>query len=329
MYGQKTETIDLKENIKDKRGLIQSLTFIDNRPNKEIGQLAFKGNSVDVKFNNENVKEYIENWFSHDNKEGGNTDIFLMLEDLKVYNEQDEGKNYAYGKARIKISSFIKRNDKYYFISRYNNVVVSDPKRTANMPKYLANIIAQVITEFIKSSYILPVSVHYIPENEFYNYNSYLIKKSVVYNASELKDGVYKDFKSFSLQEPTFGYYTEKNRKNEVVGVKYREEQISLGKIFAYVENGKAYRLTPVGFLEMSRDTKGFFIEASRTDLFAQTQTGGMFVGAIAGGVVGALIGAAIDSGKNKGAMAGIGFRSTILSNVYIDPLTGFYVFER
>lgn len=329
LYAQEIETIDLQGNIKDKRGLIKSLTLIDNRPDKEVGKLTDKEDLVDVKFRNEDVKGHIENWFSEDNKEKGSTDIILMLEELKVYNEQDEGKKHAYGKAKIKISSFLKRNDRYYFINRYHNVIVSDPKRTANMPKYLANSISEIITEFIKASYTTTVLGQYIPEKEINNYNSYLIKNNIAYNASMLKDGVYKDFKSFSSQEPSFGYYTEKNKKGNVVRVKYKDEQVPLDQIFGYVEAGKAYRLTPVGFLEMGKDDKGFHIVASRTDLFAQTQTGGMFVGAIAGGVVGALIGAAIDSGKNKGAIPGIGFRSTVLSNVYIDSLTGLYIFEK
>ncbi|UOU99358.1 hypothetical protein MUU74_05205 [Chryseobacterium daecheongense] len=329
LYAQEIETIDLQGNIKDKRGLIKSLTLIDNRPDKEVGQLSFKDNYTEVKFRNEDLKSYIEGWFSGDNKEKGSTDIILMLEELKVYNEQDEGKKYAYGKARIKISSFLKRNDRYYFINRYHNVIVSGPKRTANMPKYLANSISEVITEFIKASYTATVLWQYIPENELNNYNTYLIKNDIAYNTSMLKDGVYKDFKSFSSQEPAVGYYTGKNKQGAVVRVKYKDEQVPLDQIFGYVEAGKAYRLTPVGFLEMTKDDKGFYIVASRTDLFAQTQTGGIFVGAIAGGVVGALIGAAIDSRKNKGAIPGIGFRSTVLSDVYIDPLTGLYIFER
>ncbi|GAB0154803.1 hypothetical protein CHRYSEOSP005_00630 [Chryseobacterium sp. Alg-005] len=329
ILGQKTETIDLKGNIKDKKGMVKSLTMIDNRPDKKIGQLTFKDNMVNVHFNDEDLKSHIEKWFSENNKEKGSTDIVLMLEDLKVYDELDNGQKRAFGKAKIKISSFLKRNDKYYFINRYDNVIVSDPLRTANMPKYLANSISEIITEIIKASFTASVSGQYIPENEINNYNAYLIKNNTAYNASVLKDGVYKDFKSFSMQEPAFGYYTEKNRKGDVVRVKYKDEQIPLDQIFGYVEAGKAFRLTPVGFLEMSKDDKGFYIVASRTDLFAQTQTGGMFVGAIAGGVVGALIGAAVDSGKNKGAIPAIGFRSTTLSNVYVDSLTGLYIFEK
>ena len=101
--------------------------------------------------------------------------------------------------------------------------------------------------------------------------------------------------------------------------------------MYCYVEQGKAYKLTPVGFDEMVKDRKGFYIHTSRVNLFYQAKTGGAFVGAIAGGFVGALIGGAIDSASstNSGAMNGIGYRSTLETDVYIDSLTGGYVFTK
>ncbi|MDH6251595.1 hypothetical protein M2347_001322 [Chryseobacterium sp. H1D6B] len=328
-FSQVREVIELKQNIKDKKGLTKSLTLIDNRKDKEIGKVSYKSEPVEIQFADADLNVRIENWFSENNKAGGNNDIVLVLEELKVYDEQDEGQKSVFGKIKIKISSFIKRKDKYYFINRFDNVIVSDPKRTANVSKYLAQEVSNSITEFIKASYTNSVLSQYIPENEIGNYNSYLIKNNKSIYNSELRKGVYLDFKSFSTQEPAYGYYVEKNKKGRVVRIKNKNEQVgtSLSDAFCYVDEGKAYRYTPVGFLEMMKNDEGFYITASRTELFAETKTGGVIVGAVAGGLVGAAIGAAIDSGSNKGAINGFGFKSSTMTDVYIDSLTGSYVF--
>ena len=106
---------------------------------------------------------------------------------------------------------------------------------------------------------------------------------------------------------------------------------VPYSEMYCYVDGGKAYKLTPVGFDEMKKDSKGFYIYTSRVNLFAGTQTGGIMIGAILGGIPGALIGAAIESGTNlaNGAIHGIGYKSSQESNVYIDSLTGAYVFTK
>lgn len=330
-FAQKTVMIELKQSIKDKKGLTKSLTFIDNRHDKNIGMIDDKGESVDVRFENEDVKSHIENWFLEDNKKIGNTDIVVVLEELKVYNQQDQDKEYPYAKTKIKVSSFLKRNNNYYFIYRFDNVIVCNPKRVAHAPQYLAEHISEIITEFIKASYSNTITSYSIPENEIHNYSLYLSKNYKALNNSELKEGVYTDFKSFYNQKPNVDYSIEKNKKGKVVRLMYKDIQTSLSEMFCYVENGKAYKLTPVGFDEMKKDENGFYIYSSRTNLFEESKTGGVLIGAVAGGIVGAVIGAAIDSGSNKnsGAINGMGFKSTIEANIYIDSLTGAYVFQK
>ncbi|ANF50727.1 hypothetical protein A0O34_09415 [Chryseobacterium glaciei] len=328
LSAQKIGVIELKQSIKDKKAFSKSLTLIDNRENKEIGKVTEKEGFGEVKFANEDLKTFIPNWYSEDNKGTGNNDIVLMLEELKIYDEQTPNEKIMFGKAKIKISSFLKRNDKYYLINRFDNVIVCDPRKTSSIVKYLSQNISDVITEFIRASYTNLVLSQYIPENEINNYYSYLIKNNKSL-APELKDGVYLDFKTFSNQEPAFGYFIEKNKKGRFVRMKNKEEIVSLSNAFIYVEAGKAYRFTPVGFLEMKKNEKGFYIIASRAELFAETKTGGVMIGAMAGGIVGAAIGAAIDSGSNKGAMNGFGFKSATMTNVYIDSLTGSFNFEQ
>ncbi|MDW9381273.1 hypothetical protein [Chryseobacterium sp. JV558] len=329
---QKTEFIELNNNLKDRKGLTKSLTFIDSRSDRNIGSIQDKKDIVQLKFANDDLKGFIENRFREDNKVFGNNDIVLMLEDLKVYEEQDSNRTFPYAKARIKLSSFIKRNDKYYFIGRYNNVIVSNPKIIAHSSKDLADTISEIFNQFIKASYYPNIAQGYfIPENEIIRYEEFLNKGYKAFNNDALNEGVYTSFQAFHNQEPDPEYSVKRNKKGNVVQLNYNGQETSLFKMYCYVENGKAYKTTPVGMDEIKKDSRGFFIYSSRTNLFAANQTGGLFVGALAGGLVGALIGAAIDSSSstNAGAVQGVGFRSTMESNVYLDSLTGGYIFEK
>jgi hypothetical protein len=328
---QKSEIIKLDQNIKDKNSRTKSLTFIDNRSDKKIGTITDKEEKAEVKFEHEDLKSYIENKFIEDNRKVGTNDIIIILENLKVYDEQDDNRDFPYSKAQIRISAFLKRNGRYYFINRFDNVIVCNPKMTAHPQRFLVTKIDEVITEFIKASYFLNVTGSYIPESEINKYDEYLNKDYKAFSNPILKDGVYLNFKSFREQNPNPDYYTEKNKKGKVVRLMTKDVQTSISQMYCYVEEGKAYKLTPVGFDEMVKDQKGFYIHTSRINVFYQAKTGGAFVGAIAGGFVGAVIGAAIDSASssNSGAMNGIGYRSTLETDVYIDSLTGGYVFTK
>ncbi|MDQ0783811.1 hypothetical protein [Chryseobacterium sp. W4I1] len=328
LSAQKKEIIELNQNIKDKKGLTKSLTFIDNRNDKTIGTITGKKGTSDINFADGDLKNQFETWFSKDNTVKGNNDITLILEDLKAYNEQDPGQQEAFGKVRIKISSFLKRNDRYYFITRFENVIVSDPKKTGDMPKFLAQQISEVFSEFIKGSYSGTVLGVMIPENELGNYSPYLNKNFKAYNEPQLADGVYKNFKSFYDQKPEPGYSIVKNKKGRLMNVKYKDLSVPLSEVFCYVDSGKAYRGIPSGFVEMVKGNKGFYIISSRAQLSVQKMTGGMMVGALAGGVVGALVGGALDPGTSHTA-AITGAKTTTSSKVYIDSLTGAYVFEK
>ncbi|SMP04795.1 hypothetical protein [Chryseobacterium profundimaris] len=325
---QKIETIEFKANIRDRKALTKSLTLIDGREDKEIGKISNKKGESEIRLPNEHLKNLIENWFAEDNKTKGNKDIVLYLEELKVYDEQAQNDKKRYSKAKIKISSFLKRNDNYYFINRFDNVIVCDPKRTASTSRYLSLTISEIISEFIKNSYSNPVLGQYIPENDIVNYESYINKNNKSLN-EKLKDGVYLNFKSFTEQKPAEGYYFEKNKKGNVVRIKNKEDLlISINETFSYVDGGLAYIPTPAGFKEMKKDEKGYYIIASRAQLFTEKNRNGVLIGAVAGGLVGAAIGAAIDSGSHKGAVSGNCFKSPAMGKVYIDSLTGSFSFQ-
>lgn len=326
---QKVETIEFKENIRDRKALTKSLTLIDGRKDKEVGKISNKKGESEIRLPDENLKNIFENWFAENNKATGNKDIVLFLEELKVYDEQSQNDKERYSKAKIKISSFLKRNDNYYFINRFDNVIICDPKRTSSASKYLSLTIAEIITEFIKDSYDHLVLSQYIPEKDIINYDLYFEKNNKSLS-EELKDGVYLGFKSFTEQKPAEGYYFEKNKKGNVVRIKNKEDlAISINEVFSYVDGGVAYIPTPAGFKEMKKDEKGYYIIASRAQLFTEKKGNGAIIGAVAGGLVGAAIGAAIDSGSHKAAVSGKGFKSPAMGKVYIDSLTGSFNFQQ
>ncbi|MBD8083057.1 glycine zipper family protein [Chryseobacterium caseinilyticum] len=267
-----------------------------------------------------------EKWFNEDNKTKGNNDIVLLLEDLKFYNEKAPNDVTDYAKARIKISSFLKRNDKYYFIDRFDNVIV-DINSNAKSANNLATVVSDAVTQFIKYSYSGVVTAGYIPENELENYNAYLSKNNKSLN-EPLKDGVYLHFKSFFDQTPSGQHNLVKNKEGEVKRITNEQDlKIPMSEVFCYVNNGVAYRFTIGGFKEIKKNENGQYIESSRAQIYEDKGNSGMMIGAMTGGMVGALVGAAIDSGSNKGAAKGSGIRTTTVTNVYIDPITGAYRF--
>lgn len=328
-FSQETEIIKLNKNIKDKRGLIKSLTVIDSRPDKSIGTIRDAKKSVALKFENENLKQCIENWFLQDNKQTGNTDIILIIEDIKAYLEKDSENEEPISKLRLKMSSFLKRNDKYYFINRFDNIAVVPSQKASFVQEYFSGQISNMLTNFIKNSYTSTVSSSYITESELNNYEEQLTKDyKVLFNGDSLKDGVYMSLKKFISQEPEANFIVTKDRKGQVKRIEYQGERIHEERTFCYIENGKAYRFIRGGYTEMKKDEKGYYIVASRKRLFPEEKIGAT-TGAMAGGLVGGLIGAALDSGNDPGLVLPFGFPTKTESNVYMDPLTGGYIFTK
>lgn len=325
LSAQKTEVVELKQSIKDRKGTTKSITVIDNRSEKEIGNIPFRKETYTLKFGTDDLKNYIEDWFSKDNKVKGNNDIVLMLEDVKAYNENPEDKT-SMTKIKFKFSSFIKRNNKYYFLNRIQNVITSD----SNFPKYIASQISNAVTGMIKESYVSVPLGGAMSEEDLTNYEKYITENSPLFGGKELKDGVYKDFRSFYEQKPEPNYVTDKNKKGRVTNIKdtnatLNEEVIDNEQVFGYIENGKAYRSTPAGYLEMIKDDRGFYVVATKAELFPVNNGTGAMIGAMTGGLLGAVIGAAIDSGSSR---RGKNVDTSGMPNVYMDSLTGSYIFD-
>lgn len=329
-FCQDVELIHLDKNIRDKKGDVKSLKVIDNRPSKDIGTFTDGKKSVALKFENENLKKYIQDWFLANNTNpNGKKDLVLVIEDITSYSQKDEGNKDSYSKLNLKISSFLKINNQYYFISRFNNVAVyfvTKPKQAQN---HFADLISNILTNFIKSSYTAPVSQYFVPENEVNSYEYYITQNFKAFNSPELKDGIYTTFKNFANQEPSPNFTIERNKKGNPKRLLHNNEEVSFDEIYGYVENGKAYKLTPVGFDEMKRNENGYYITSSRNNIFIKNKNSGAINGALYAGGIGAFVGNILDStaSKNAGGMEPFGNSTSTQTNVYLDFLTGNYIF--
>ncbi|UFH30535.1 glycine zipper family protein [Chryseobacterium sp. C-71] len=327
LSAQETIHIDFRQSLKDRNSRTKSLTVKDIRQDKNIGSITNKRGTVDIKLAEQDVSDFFSKKFSEDNKTVGSNDITVLLEDLKIYNEQAPNDNMNYAKAKIKISSFLKRNDKYYFIDRFDNVFV-EFNTDAKVAKNLAQTVSDIIMQFIKNSCTSPVSGYYIPEEELENYNAYLSKSNKSLNENPLKEGIYLNYKSFFEQTPNQDHTLVKNKKGEVKKIHNKQDlSISMSEVFCYVDNGIQYISTAAGFKEVKKNDIGSYIHASRAQMFPEKSGTGAMVGAMAGGIVGAAVGAAIDSGSNRSTAKGYGFKNGTITKVYIDSLTGDFVF--
>ena len=158
--------------------------------------------------------------------------------------------------------------------------------------------------------------------NELSDYESFVNNNYAVYKSDQLKDGIYLDHFSFFNQTPEPGnYLLERNEKGEVTKALKEENgkknKIPAYKMFAYVENGKAYKKGLSGFLDLNRNEKGFYVVSNRGYLFpaASNNTLGMF------GLIGGVADAIQQGAEQKKMKKGDKFE------IYIDPLTGEYDF--
>lgn len=322
IFAQKTQSIQLTQNIKDKDKAAKSLTIIDHRDQKNIGPVSHQGQPFEIQFKDNQIEKAIQDWFFSDNKKSGNTDFVVVVEDLKAYDELKE--KSTVGKLHVKLSSFVKKDDKYYFVHRISENYSFLPKYDTHIPRMAATKIAMVLSKFINETYSISPNDFAMSNNELIKYEEINLKQIKSLNNDVLSDGVYVDFKSFANQKPNKAYSVYKNKKGFVTGfMNAKELPVGNGtKFYGYVENGIPYRQTPIGFLEMERDDKGFYIISSKNELFPEGGSENVLLGAVAGGVVGGVIVAVIESSKKRDPNApGMG-------KVYLDSLTGAYIFE-
>ena len=318
VYSQQNHKVKLNMSIKDKSKSTKSLTVIDQRTNSSIGEISTSKKNHILVFPTNNMKDDVENWFLRDNKNSeGEKEIVIIVEKFKV----QKNENGISGTIDQKLSSFVKKGNGFYFIDQVNEQ--KDWKSEGQSPilDLISTKAAFALSEFIESSYTKQPNPRYLTENELMNFEKNLTKNFFEMN---LKDGVYEDFLSFVKQKPndllTIVKYDSGKPKKAVK----RTDGSSNYKIFGYVENGKAYRCTPVGFLEMNKDEKGYYVLSNKLELEPELNNTAAMAGGLIGGITGALIGTVIDatiSSENR--------KKAEHFEVYIDPLSGVYRYSK
>ncbi|WP_353147839.1 hypothetical protein [Chryseobacterium sp.] len=318
LCAQKTEIIDLSKSVRDSKNSIKSFAVIDQRANQEIGTVMYHKDEVKVIFEN-NAGKDLQDWFYKYNPVRGNNDMVLVLENLNI--SEDKKEKYSIGKLEFRASTFMKKEDGYHFVYRKDTVTTVSSRTTPYLGQTLARKITLIFTELLKESYERTPWELSISENDLPNYTSLLKEKLDILKADELKDGVYTDYYSFFTHNPEPGFTLQTNNKGTVTKAIKGDEKKSIRNFYAFVNQGIAYKTIPVGYTEIFKDDQGVFIEVTKAELFSESAASGAMIGAAAGGLVGGMIGVVIDIGiSNKK-------NNTTGPKVYLDPLTGNYIF--
>lgn len=315
---QKAQLIELRNSIKDKGHIAKSLTLIDLREDKNIGTVSHREEPYELKFESEDLGKLFADWFSENNKEQGSIEYFLILESLKANDIPTE--RSVTGHLEMKMATFLKRNNTYYFLKKSKISKDYAPKDHAYVTRVMAAGISAQIANIIKYSYDekglnVPVS-----ETELGNYEKIISERLPVYSGP-FTDGVYADYKSFAEQKPDKELVVKKNPEGTIKGVKRADGYDNFKRdVFAVVDNGIAYKRTPVSLIEIEKDNEGFFITASAEEIFPPDNTL-LIAGASNAGAIGGLVAAVIDITAAK-----IRRQNAKYYRIGIDALTGEYI---
>ncbi|WPO82783.1 hypothetical protein SD427_00125 [Chryseobacterium sp. JJR-5R] len=315
---QKNQLIELRNSIKDKGHIAKSLTLIDLREDKNIGTVSHREEPYELKFESEDLGKLFADWFSENNKEQGSIEYFLIIESLKANDIPTE--RSVTGHLEMKMATFLKRNNTYYFLKKSKISKDYAPKDHAYVTRVMAAGISAQIANIIKDSYDekglnVPVS-----ETELGNYEKIISERLPVYSGP-FTDGVYADYKSFAEQKPDKELVVKKNPEGTIKGVKRADGYDNFKRdVFAVVDNGIAYKRTPVSLIEIEKDNEGFFITASAEEIFPPDNTL-LIAGASNAGAIGGLVAAVIDITAAK-----IRRQNAKYYRIGIDALTGEYI---
>ncbi|WP_426476541.1 hypothetical protein ACP3T3_14520 [Chryseobacterium sp. CBSDS_008] len=316
---QKNQLVELRKNIKDKSHTAQSLTLLDRREDKFIGIISHRKDPYEVKFEKDDLEKLFSDWFIEYNKERGNNEYFLILEYLKVKDVPTE--RSVMGHLDMQAATFLKKNNQFYFLKKNRISKDYQQKDHAYITRAIAASISAELSNIIKDSYDTEELNIPISEVDMENYEKVISEQLPIYSLRAFTDGVYRDYKSFAEQKPDKELMVKKNKEGVIKGVKRSDDYDNLHKeVFAVVDNGIAYKKTPVNFIEIDKDNNGFFIVASEEELFPQNNTM-TIAGAVSFGIVGGIIGAVIDGASSKARK-----QNATYSRVGIDRLTGEYI---
>ncbi|MFL9834005.1 hypothetical protein [Chryseobacterium terrae] len=321
LFSQAKEAIRFRGNITRFDDVTyKGFKVLDQREDKSIGVIPFGENKEmkEVVFPTTPDNDF-KVWFDKGNSLSGKNELVLILKRLKLSTGETDGKK-TQGKMDFSTQLFQKEGDKYKFLYKKDTVFSFQDKEVSEL---MVKNIPTIFSVFIKKAYTLEPIQNAVTFNDISDYETYTKSNYEAFKSEQLKDGIYLDFTSFFNQIPVLGGYTlEKNDKGEVTkAIKIengKKEKIAAYKMFAYVENGKAYKKTMSGFIELNKNENGFYIIANRGHIFpAQySSTYGMF------GLIGAVAGTIDQAAKQKK------MKKEDKEEIYIDPLTGEYDFQ-
>ncbi|MGX9986730.1 hypothetical protein [Chryseobacterium sp. POL2] len=321
----KTKSIKLNYPIQDFSRKTKSLEVIDLRAEEEIGKIVYRGNYYAFSFPTNNAKNDIENWYRKQNKKEGINDIVMLIEDFNIKNTMRD--NTIYCNLDIKMSTFLKTSEGYYFLSRFDDVLGLDSKVVSGLPNSFVENIAKILQKLLSDSYSAKPRETLIPFDQLKNYETIMYPQIPALANADLKDGVYTDFKSFFQQEPKEGYQMLMEDEEFTKAVNpITKDKIPARKIFAFVKDAKAFKNTALGFKELQKDDNGFYLYANRGILYPEEfkVSPWFFVGfGIIGYTVAATVEVISNDVKNDKAQA------ADKNNVYIDPFMGTYSFNQ
>ncbi|MCS3530237.1 hypothetical protein [Chryseobacterium sp. JUb7] len=328
-FAQGQEIIKERGNLSNPKGNIyKSLDVIDQREDQKIGQMPF-GDQKEMKeiVFPTTVNNFLSQWYTDSNHKGGKHEMVLVLKKLKTSVGETVGKETE---ADIDFSAqtFLKEGENYRFLYKKDTVFSFKNK---NISDAVVKNIPVIIAMFMKKTYTMKPSENKVTIEALTDYETYVKNNSEAYKNTQLKDGIYLNHMSFLNQTPESGYILEKNEKGQVLKAVKEEngkkDKISANEMFAYVENGKAYKKTYSGFLEINRNENGFYIVSNR-GFILPVRNSAVFVsvggaqGGMYGGIAVGLVGIFERSlRQNK-------MKKDEMTEIYIDPLTGEYDFS-
>lgn len=305
------EHIKLERNIGDDSNSVKSLEVLDFRKDKDLGEINVKGKKYTFSLP-EDLSQHFQEKFNKDVKNKGENNILILIEEIKMTDMPME--KGVLGISKLKITSFLKKQDGYYIINRLNtNTRLSSREYPGGtLAKMLSRFISIDVANFIKKSYNSEIIIQKsIKKEDITNYETILTEYVPAF--FEVKEGVYSNVMSFLMQKPEEGFELVKNDEGKVQRAVKGEERIGRSKIAVYVDEGKTFINTNSGFMELQKDEKGFYVYSNKGYLYPvqMNSTYGMF------GLIGGIAGAIEANAKNKKAQAEDKY------NIYIDPFSG------
>ncbi|AZA52704.1 hypothetical protein [Chryseobacterium sp. G0201] len=329
-FSQGQEIIKERGNLSNPKGNIyKSLEVIDQREDKKIGEMPFGDNKEmkEIVFPT-TINNFLSQWYTDSNHKGGKHEMVLVLKSLKTTLGETVGKETE-ADVDFSAQTFLKEADNYRFLYKKDTVYSFKSK---NISDVVVKNIPVIIAMFMKKTYTMKPVENSVNLDALTDYDSYVKNNSEAYKNEQLKDGIYLNHTSFFNQTPEQGnYILEKNSRGEVVRAikdeNGKKDKISANEMFIYVENGKAYKKTYSGFLDLNKNEKGFYLISNR-GFILPVRNSAVFlsVGGSSGGMYGGIAVGLVSVFER-------GFRQNKMkkdekTEIYIDPLTGEYDFS-